>query len=252
MAVRGGVKPVDLAQVLGVDRSTAYRLLYTLKVKGYLDQDPTTHEFLPNPSKFFALSSEVAGPMNWSAIATSFLQVLRDRTRETANLGVLQEHEVVYVGQVQGQEALIVNHSLGTRRPLHCSALGKAILAFLPTAEAEWLIRQTQLTAKTPRTITDPQALRQHLRQVRRQGFAVDDEETFEGVRCIAAPILNHQGQVIASMGISGPSTRMTLERIATLAEIVVEAAGQTSAALGARNTATRLRNSTATAHTEA
>lgn len=233
MAARGGIRPAALARVLGVDRTTAYRLLYTLMDKGYLEQDPKTHEFLPNPSKFFALSSQVGGAMNWPAIAAGFLPILRDRTGETANLGVLQDHEVVYIAQQQPREAVIVNHSLGARRPVHCSALGKALAAFLPEEELD-RITAGGLAPNTPRTITDPQMLKLHLRMVREVGYAVDDEETFLGVRCVAAPIYDHRGHVVASMGISGPSTRMALDRIPALADIVLDVVNQTSQALGA------------------
>lgn len=233
MAARGRVKPQVLAKALGVDRTTAYRLLYTLAVKGYLEQDPSTREFVANPSKFFAISSQIAGAMNWSAIAMRFLSVLRDRTGETANLGVLQDNEVVYIAQQQAQEAIIVNHHLGARRAVHCSALGKALVAFLPEPEVERLIARG-LPAHTPRTITDPEMFRLHLKMVRECGYAVDDEETFEGVRCVAAPAYDYRPHVIASIGISGPSNRVTLERIPMLAQIVLDVANQTSIALGA------------------
>lgn len=234
MAVRGGVKPLEVAEVLGVDRSTAYRLLYTLMVKGYLHQDASVREFIPNPSKFFALSSEVTGPMNWPVIVASFLRILRDRTGETANLGVLEGHDIVYIGQQPAHEALAVRLPLGTRRPLHCSALGKAILAFLTDPEINRLILESDLKPRTPRTITNPETLKLHLQTVRERGYAIDDEETFEGGRCIAAPIYDHRQQLVASMGISGPSTRLTWNKLTELASVVVEVTSQASAALGA------------------
>src|SRR5262245_19709952 len=192
LAVRGRVKPSELAKVLGVDRSTAYRLLYTLMLRGYLEQDPTTREFFPNSGKFFALSRQVAGPMDWPAVATGFLRILRDRSGETANLGVLQDNEVIYIGQQQTREAVVVNHALGERRPAHCSALGKAILGFLPEGYVDRLVEGRPLAANTPRTITDPQILKIQLKNVRELGYATDDEETMPGVRCVAAPIYDH------------------------------------------------------------
>ena len=235
MTVRGTIKPSQLAKKLDIDRSTAYRLLYTLMVKGYVTQNPATRDFVPNPSKFFALSSEVAGPMNWPVIAAGFLRLLRDQTGETANLGVLEGHEIVYVGQQAAHEALAVRVPLGTRRPLHCSALGKAFLAFLPDSEIDQLIQKGGLAPRTPRTIIEPQTLKRDFQLVRERGYAIDDEETFEGGRCIAAPIYDHRQQIIASIGISGPSTRLTLDKLPSLAKVVVELANETSLALGAR-----------------
>lgn len=235
MSAQGGVKPSQVAEKLGIDRSSAYRLLYTLMMKGYLQQDPSSHQFLPNPSKFFALSSEVAGPMNWPIVANGFLRVLRDRTGETANLGILEGGEIVYIGQQAAHEALTVRVQLGTRRPLHCSALGKAILAHLPEIEIDHLIGNQELPAYTPQTITSPQKLKDHLKTVRELGYAVDDEETFQEVRCIAAPIYDHRRQVVASMGISGPYSRIKKDRLHLLAHTVIEVAVETSIALGAR-----------------
>jgi DNA-binding IclR family transcriptional regulator len=235
MAVEGGVRSVEVAEVLETDRSTAYRLLYTLVARGYLIQKPLTHEFIPNPTKFFQLHNKVAAMTDWTEIAAGFLSMLRDQSGETANLGVLQDSTVVYIAHKLGQAALTVNFALGTSRPLHCSALGKVFLASLSEVELGSLLAKTNLVANTANTITDPNVLKRHLHIVREHGYAVDDEETFEGVRCIAAPIYDHKEQIIAAMGISGPATRVTKAKLSELAQIVINVAAQASAALGAR-----------------
>jgi DNA-binding IclR family transcriptional regulator len=233
MALEGGVRSSEVAEVLETDRSTAYRLLYTLMVKGYLLQNPTTREFTPNPTKFFQLHSKVATLLDWTEVAASFLTVLRDQSGETANLGVRQDNTVVYIAHKPGQAALSVNFTLGASRPLHCSALGKALLVQQTAAELDELVANLHMAANTAKTITDPHVFRQHLATVRSCGYAIDDEETFEGVRCIAAPIHDHRGQVIAAIGISGPSTRVTIERLPKLTYLVMDIAQQISAALG-------------------
>lgn len=234
MALDGGVRSTDLASVLGTDRSTAYRLLNTLLSKGYLIQKATTREFVPNTKKFFDLYNKVVASMDWVEVTAGFLETLREQSGETANLGVLQESNVVYIAHRLGQSALIVNFSLGTSRPLYCSALGKVLLAAQPEAERERLLSKQAFTANTPRTITDLSVLKEQLSLVRKQGYAIDDEETFEGVRCIAAPVYNYLDQVIASIGISGPSTRVTVGNIPKLSQNVIDVARQVSAALGA------------------
>lgn len=234
MAVEGGVRSTEVAEVLATDRSTAYRLLYTLMVKGYLIQNPITREFTANPTKFFQLHSKVATLLDWTEVAASFLNSLRDQSGETANLGVRQGNQVVYIAHKPGQAALSVNFALGTSRPLHCSALGKVLLAQQPASEIEQLVAQFPLVANTAKTITDPHTFKQHLRTVQSCGYAIDDEETFEGVRCIAAPIYDHRQQVIAAVGISGPSTRVAIERLPKLTYLVINIAEQISAALGA------------------
>jgi len=234
MAVEGGVRSAEVAEVLDTDRSTAYRLLYTLMAKGYLIQKASTREFVPNPTKFFQLHSKVATMTDWTEVAAGFLSMLRDQSDETANLGVQQENRVVYIAHKLGQAALTVNFALGTSRPLHCSALGKVLLAAQTDAEIEQFVANSTLMANTPKTIVDPNILQHHLTTVRKCGYAVDDEETFEGIRCIAAPIYDHKGLMIAAMGISGPATRVSVARLPELAQIVMNVAAQASAALGA------------------
>ena len=234
MTLSGGVRPSELAEAIGVDRSSAYRLLHTLMVRGYVEQDPDTHEFVPSIAKFHSLTSRLSRIMNWPKIVNDFLTILRDRTGETANLGVLQGEYVVYIAQEQAMDTITVINPLGTRRPVHASALGKAIAAALPEADLERLIAQADLVSLTSRTITDPEILRLHLiNHVRSNGYAVDDEETFEAVRCVAAPIFDHRATVLAAMGVSGPIGRIPTGRIPSLAATVVDVARQTSIALG-------------------
>jgi DNA-binding IclR family transcriptional regulator len=237
MAMEGGVRSAEVAEVLDTDRSTAYRLLYTLMAKGYLIQKASTREFVPNPTKFFQLHSKVANMTDWTEIAAGFLSTLRDQSNETANLGVRQETSVVYIAHKLGQAALTVNFALGASRPLHCSALGKVLLAAQSDEEIEQFVTNTTLVANTPKTIIDPNILKHHLATVRKYGYAVDDEETFEGIRCIAAPIYDHRGQIVAAMGISGPATRVSMARLPELSQVVMNVAAQASAALGAPGT---------------
>jgi DNA-binding IclR family transcriptional regulator len=150
-------------------------------------------------------------------VAKSFLHALMERTGECVHLAVPAQGKVLYVDQVESPATLRVNAQVGTMNPLHCTALGKALLAFGD------LSVPTTLEAFTPHTLTDPDQLRKNLEQVRAQGYAVDDEEFDLGVRCIAVPVFDFRGKAAASIGISGPATRVTLERLPELAAIVVE-----------------------------
>jgi IclR family transcriptional regulator, KDG regulon repressor len=230
----GRIKPSAIAEELHVDRSTAYRLLFTLTEKGYLVQDPATRDFLPNPVRFFGLIGAMGEPMDWPTRAADFLRQLRDRSGETSNLGAIDEREVVYLAQQRALDGLMVSNPVGTRRPWHCSALGKAILAHLSDQEIDALVGGKPLVKHTFRTITDLQTFKRHLAIIRERGYATDDEETFIGVRCVASPIFDHTGHVMASIGVSGPSVRLTPERILQLAETVCDVAGQASKFFGA------------------
>jgi IclR family acetate operon transcriptional repressor len=234
MAVDGGVRPTELAERLGVDRSTAYRILHTLVQNGYLLQDERSNKFVANPAKIFQLSSAVAGSRNWVSVAMERLKDLRNLTQHTANLAVQYDSEMVIIARELAVETPTVLQSLGARRPVHCSATGKATIAFLPQLEVERIIRETGLAPLTSHTITSAERLMAELAQVRQQGYAVDDEETLLGVRCIAAPVLDYNGHPLAAIGISGPISTLTPGHITDLATKVQRIARETSEALGA------------------
>jgi IclR family acetate operon transcriptional repressor len=235
MAVRGGVRPTELAERLGVDRSTAYRILYTLVQNGYLLQDERSNKFVANPAKIFQLSSEVAESRNWVSIAMDRLKDLRDLTQHTANLAVKYDSEMVIIARELAVETPTVLQSLGARRPVHCSATGKATIAFLSQLEVERIVNETGLAPLTSHSITTEARLITELAQVRQQGYAVDDQETLLGVRCIAAPVFDYNGHPLAAIGISGPISTLTAENMADLATKVQRIARETSEALGAR-----------------
>ncbi|MCX7854911.1 MAG: IclR family transcriptional regulator, partial [Anaerolineae bacterium] len=130
-------------------------------------------------------------------------------------------------------EVVSVNTEIGQREPLHCTAVGKALVAFLPDAEREAVLRRLDFRRYTSQTITDLDLFRAHCQQIRAQGYAVDDEELYPGVRCIAAPIRGYDGSVLASLGISGPATRLQSETIPRLGRVVMKYAQEVSRRLG-------------------
>jgi DNA-binding IclR family transcriptional regulator len=137
------------------------------------------------------------------------------RHLENVNLGVLQNGQVIHLNVIQSPNALRVAAFPGERNPLHCTALGKAILAFLPESEASTLLDGYPLVKKTPRTITQKAHLHKHLASVREHGVALDLEENLSGVTCVAAPIFDHAGRVVAALSVSGPTIRMNSKLIA-------------------------------------
>ena len=211
-----GLSVTELAETLGVDKASASRLVSTLAQYGYVERDPATRRFHLGP-QVVGLSRSVLARLPLREAARPFLRQLMERTGECAHLAVPAQGKALYVDQVESPATLRVNAAVGTMNPLHCTALGKALLAFggLPLPAV--------LEAFTPRTITDPETLGRHLEEVRRLGYAVDDEEFDPGVRCIAAPVFDFEGRLAGSMGISGPSTRITPERLPALAAVVVE-----------------------------
>jgi DNA-binding IclR family transcriptional regulator len=222
----------ELARALNLDKSRAYRLLLTLKANGYLEQDPETRKYMVGP-KLVILSSRILGNNDLYVQARPVMKEVRKGTGETVHLAVRMEDQAVYIAQEISPEVIGVNTEVGQREPLYCTAVGKALVAFLPEAELEALVQQLEFRPHTPRTITSPAQFKAHCWEIRARGYAVDDEELHPGVRCIGAPIRGHDGSVVASLGISGPASRLRLEVIPRLARLVVAGANKISYRLG-------------------
>ena len=211
-----GASITELAEILGVDKGSASRLVSTLARYGYAEKDEVTRRYHPGP-QVVSLSRSVLTRLPLREAAKPFLRQLMERTGECAHLAVPAQGKVLYIDQVESPATLRVNAEVGTMNPLHCTALGKALLAFGNIAMPTELVRFTTNTIRSKRTLA------QHLEQVRQFGYAVDDEEFDPGVRCIAVPVLDFRGKLVGSIGISGPSSRVTPEKLHSLAAIVVE-----------------------------
>lgn len=202
-----GVSVTELADVLGVDKGSASRLVSTLASYGYAEKDAITRRFRLGP-QVLALSRSLLSHLPLREAAKPFLHQLVAASRECAHVGILSQGRVLYIDQVESQAALRVNAEVGMMAPLHCTALGKVLLAF------NHLPLDFSLDSFTENSITAPDALRKQLETIRRQGYALDDEEFDLGVRCIAAPIYDFREKVIGSIGISGPTARITPQNI--------------------------------------
>ncbi len=222
----GGIGVSDIAQHLGVDKSSAWRLMQTLVSYGYATQDTRTKRYRTG-SHIVALSYALLRDMPLRDQAKDFLYDLVNRTGECAHLAVFLQGQALVIDDIQTTATLRVITGVGRLSPLHCSAVGKSLLAFgkFPFP--------TDLEKYTARTITDPEMLQLDLQQTREQGFAVDDEELTIGVRCIAAPVFDFSGELLGSIGVSGPSVRVSHERLEELAEIVTRVAQELSNNLG-------------------
>lgn len=220
------VSVTELAALLRVDKASASRLVATLAFYGYVEKDRSTRRCRLGP-RLIMLGRRHLNQLPLHEIAAPYLQTLMERTGECAHLGVPAQGRVLYIGQAESPATLRANVPIGQTAPLHCTALGKALLAF------GLLDMPADLERFTPRTITEPERLARHLARVHRQGYAVDDEEFDPGVRCLAAPIFDYRSQVAGAIGISGPTTRMTDRLLPRLARIVMEVASQLSERMG-------------------
>ena len=170
--------------------------------------------------------------MDVVAEAKPYLRMLMEKTGETVHLGILDHASVLYINKIETRQAIRMNSNIGGRAPVHCTALGKAILAFQDTATIDDVIARGLLPL-TSKTITDPKLLKQELATVRARNYAIDDEEIEIGLRGLAAPIRNHTSQVVAALSIAGPVQRMTKKIVASYVPDVVAAAEAISQRLG-------------------
>jgi len=207
----GNQEPVafsEIAKNLPFSRTTIHRILYSFEKLGYVEKaESTSHYRLA--AKFFELTGVAVHFRQLQSIAKSVMQNLMTRHAETVNLGVLDRGQVAFIDVLQSPSSLRIAAFPGDRTPVHSTALGKALLAFLPETEINAILSEQPLIKKTPQTITRKGHLLEHLASVREQGVAIDLEENLSGVTCIAAPIFDHAQRPIAAFSISGPSARM-------------------------------------------
>jgi IclR family acetate operon transcriptional repressor len=228
-----GASLSEVAQQVGLPASTAHRLLLTLEQERYVRFAPDRKLWTIGVQAFvtgcaFIKTRSLVG------LARPRLRTLMEESGETVNLAVEDKGEAVYLAQVECREMMRVFARPGTRVPMHCSAVGKAILAGASDKSIAKMLHQHGMARLTVKTIVTPSALRQELVKVREQGYAVDDEEHAVGLRCIAAPIIDETEDIIAAVSVSGPMARIGDERVSGLGRMLKDAARAISMEMGA------------------
>lgn len=227
-----GLGVTEISRKLDIHKSTVYRLLDTLKYRGYLEKNKDNQKYRAGIN-LFELSSKVLNDIDSRMRVRPYLEEIMDKTKETIHLGILDSGEVIYLDKVESTATIRMYSHVGKRVPAHSTSLGKAILAHLPEKKVKSILKEKGMEAKTKNTITDLDEFLAHLEKVRKQGYSVDDEEQEEDIRCIAAPIFNHRGKIVAAFSISAPKSRMEQERMDRLSELVVEYSEKMSRSLG-------------------
>jgi IclR family KDG regulon transcriptional repressor len=225
-----------LAKRLGIAKSTAHRLASTLVDEGLLEQDRDTGKYRLGVG-LFRLGALVRRRMEVSNEARPYLYELREKVNESVHLAILDGTEIMYVYHLESTHALRARSELGIRKPAHATAEGQAILAWQPQEVIERVIAGG-LAAHTPRTITGADRFIRALAAVRQRGCAIEDEESEIGMVCVAAPIRDDTGAVVAALGIAGPVTRLSKKAVADVVPHVIATADQVSARLGYRGRA--------------
>lgn len=222
----------DIVAKTGLHKSTAYRLLEAMRAYRLVAMDQETGKFHPG-LRLFELGSLAIARFDIERLAHSTLERLVQQTGETAHLCVLDGSDVVYVAKVESRRTLRIPSAVGRRNPAYCTGVGKALLAYLPEDQLARYLAQTPLRPRTRKTITSRTALRSELKSIAASGYAIDDQEIEDGVRCVGAPIRDYSGRVIAAISVAGPAIRITKDRMPQIISHVVAAAGAISELAG-------------------
>lgn len=230
---------VDLTQEVGQGKSRIFRILNTFEECGYLKRDEESGRYKLGP-RLVALggASVKYEQLRWQALPP--LQTLAELTGETVHVGILFGDDVVTVQLVEGRHAVRMHSFVGKRSPAYSSSLGKVVLAYFPEPEIDAYLLHADLQPVTLHTVVEPGALKRQLLEIRERGFAIDNEERELGLRCVAAPITDHTGLVIASVSVSAPTTRLDPDGALLLVPRVKETARTISRMLGSPTLAGR------------
>jgi len=231
-AVGGAATLSEIARKVALPRSTTHHLVRALVGLGYLTQDGDARPYRLGP-KLFQLTGRTWTTEQLAEIAMPFLDELSRRTGEGTSLAVLRDGTVTIAAKRESAGPVRVVQEVGVQRPIYCTAVGKALAAWLPERELEGILARTPFDKKTPRTITTPAAFRRELAHIRAVGFAVDNEEHMKGIRCMAAPVRDHSGEVRASLCVVGPTSRLPQRRLTEIRQVLAVTAAELSAQLG-------------------
>jgi DNA-binding IclR family transcriptional regulator len=212
-AASGPASLTDTARRLGLHRSTAHHLMQTLVSAGYLRQEKSTRGYELTP-KLYQLTGRLWSVEQLADLAQPYLEELTQSTGEGTSVAVWVNGTIRIAAKREAEGPVRVVQDVNAHRPLYCTAVGKAMAAWLPPSEVKAVLARTRMERLTPKTITTQAAFEAELRRIRAAGYAIDDEEQHEGLRCVAMPVFCYTGQVFASMCVLGPKHRMTHQKL--------------------------------------
>ena len=233
LAENGEMGLMEISAALDLHKSTVHRLLMSLVYMGYAKQDETTQKYMLS-YKIVNMAGKILDRMDILQVAKPYLERLSDLSGEAVHLVQREGNHILYIYKIEAKVGTIrmVSH-VGMIHPMYCSGVGKAIMATLPEREVKQIWNESVIEKKTDKTVTDYDEMQKLLEEVRKNGYALDDEENEKGVRCIAACLHGYQNEVKYAISISGPTSRMTRERVMELAVDVKRVQEELSRELG-------------------
>jgi len=242
---RGAMKMSDISRELRMPKSTLHEIINTLEEIGIVAKDSERVTYSLG-IRLFELGQVAQENLEVTRVSRPVIERLNKQFDETVHVTVLEDDEVLYIDCFESTKRLRTYSVIGVRAPLHCTAVGKAILAYLPETEVERIVAERGLPHFTATTITDRARLDEERENTRSRGYSIDDAEHEPGVRCVGAPIFDHRGKVFASISLSGPDQRLTHEMVGELGTTVRQAADEISRRLGYRQPRAATRAGTA------
>ncbi len=221
---------IEISRKLSIEKSTVYRLLQTMKEKKVIHQDPYTGRYSLG-IKTIEFAGSMLNSMGLPKVSRKVMIDLHNKYKEAVNLAIVDDIYIMYIEKLESVGPLRIGLTVGSKHPIYCSGLGKAILAFSPEAHA--LLKNIEFFRYTDKTITNREELEAQLADIRTKGYALDDEEYVNGIRCVAVPIWNHTGNVSASLSIAAPTVRLDDETVISVVEDLMKGTKEISSNLG-------------------
>ncbi len=234
LTARGPLGVSDISRGLRMPKSSAHNILETL-VAGKLLEKEAERSLYHLGTKLIELGNRAQANLAVQRVARPFLKALNEELDDTVHLTILDHDQVLYIDCIESSKPLRMHSVIGLRAPLHCTAVGKAVMAGLAPQEVDRIVKSQGLPAFTSTTITTRRALDEELEKTRRRGYAVDNMEHEDLLRCVGAAVRDHTGAVVGAISVSGPSQRITVRSVSSIAPRVVSAANAVSAGLGYR-----------------
>ncbi|RBW69804.1 IclR family transcriptional regulator [Bacillus taeanensis] len=229
---KDGFGVTELAEQLELNKSSIFRLLSTLAAHNFIEQDLETKKYRLG-YKYLELSSKLLDSIDIRSEAKPFLKELESITKEVIHLVVYDQGEVIYIEKLEGSETLRTHSQVGKRAPMHCTSVGKVILAHLPENEVLSILERKGLPKHTENTIVTKEDLFAELVKIKEQGYGTEIEENEPGITCIAAPIFNNRGEIAAAVSVSGPTIRMSSTIMNEMKDKIIEVTQSISRRLG-------------------
>ena len=227
-----GLGITEISSLVNLHKSTVHRLLSTLIHKGYVVQEEESSKYKIT-FKLFELGSKKVHKLDLLKISRPYTKMLMESVNEVVHLIIREETDIVYIDKVEANNTISMASRIGKRNPMYCTATGKAILAYLPEEEIHEVWNKSKIVKLTKNTNTDFILFKKELQEVKKNGYAIDDEENEIGVKCVGAPIFNIKGEVVAAISVTGPVTRITDDKIDFISNEVMKCTNQISKEMG-------------------